>query len=258
MHTTATIPSAVSQTWQAYTSHVSQHWRLPDLESVEICLAAAVAHNSPADPVSLFVIGPPGSGKTSININTLWSLPHTYIIGNLSTKALYSSFKGVKDPGLLQQLPRDAKDRSQGMFLFKDFTTMLSKRSHDHMEIMGQLREIADGYYSSRCGVGAEAIWKGKVTMFAACTYAIDRAWSVRSELGERFLSVRLRTPLEGENWEAEACAIGDAAQVQVWATSLALPDATFTAPGRKVPGTKLLALIPANLPQGSQKGFPR
>lgn len=216
VETIPNIPLAIYEAWRAYCEHVSRGWRLPDLEAVAICLAAAAAHNSLGDPISLFIIGPPGSGKTSININTIWALPNTHIIGNLTPKSLYSSFRGCAAPGLLQQLPVDKRGHSNGIFLFKDFTTILSKREHDHKEIMGQIREIADGYYSSRAGVGADPVWKGKVTMFAACTHAIDRAWSVRVELGERFLTLRMLSLLEGPDWEAESLLLARSAQEQI------------------------------------------
>jgi hypothetical protein len=81
-------------------------------------------------------------------------------------------------------------NNTQGVIIFKDFSSIMSKRPEARAEIMSQMREIWDGSYSP--GKGTRTMdWSGKVTVIAAVTPAIERAWAVQRELGERFVQVR-------------------------------------------------------------------
>jgi hypothetical protein len=60
---------------------------------------------------------------------------------------------------------------------------------------MSQLREIHDGEYRKDFGTGVTKIWRGRITIIAAVTPALDRYYSMSSTLGERFLQVRWHRP---------------------------------------------------------------
>jgi hypothetical protein len=170
--------------WNCLAAHIRQWFHDPDLEALRCVLAACHAQYFPGDPVWLFVIGPSGSGKTSIVVNCAAPLPNTFVESSVTTKSLLSGAKDGANSSLLELIGRS------GILVFKDFTTILSKREDDQREIVSQFREVFDGRFSIRTGQRS-AIWAGKLTVIAAVTPAIERAWAVHRDLGERFLQVR-------------------------------------------------------------------
>ena len=172
-----------AQAWQALQDHINKWYYRFDFEALELGLAAVAGHYFvESDPIWLMIIGPSGSGKSTI-INALQSLPLTRIIGDLTPKSLISHRSKYK--GLLDDIG------PSGIMLFKDFTTIISKRHDDKLEIASQLREVYDGYFSRASGMGRTATWKGKITAIAAVTPAVEQQWSLMRELGERFVMVR-------------------------------------------------------------------
>jgi hypothetical protein len=169
--------------WTDLSDHLNHWFYKPDLEALECCLSAAVAHYESCDPVWLFILGPSGSGKTSVLVTCLSALPGSTILGDLTPKTFLSG-SGQGEKSLLFQVQRP-------MFLFKDFTTIMSKRDEDKREIASQLREVFDGHFVKNTGNGKPLEWKGKATVFAAATPALERAWAIHRELGERFMQVR-------------------------------------------------------------------
>lgn len=105
--------------------------------------------------------------------------------GDITAKTFLSGYTGTAHPSLLHKI-------KSGILAFKDFTTFMSKRPEEQAEIASQLREIYDGSFVKNTGKGIEISWKGKITVVAAATPALERAWSTRRDLGERFLQVRI------------------------------------------------------------------
>lgn len=163
-------------------SHISRHFHHPDLEALRVVFAVVHAHYSEGDPVWLFVIGPSGSGKTSIALNCISELPDVTIESELTPRSFLAG-KAAKSSATLL-------NRNSLIIGFKDFTTMISKREESQREIVASMREIYDGSLKYRT---AEAVrsWNGKATVIAAVTPAIERAWSIHRDLGERFSQVR-------------------------------------------------------------------
>jgi len=170
--------------WNNLKAHVGTYYHNPDYEALRCVLAACRAHHHSGDPIWLFVIGPSGSGKTAIIVNCASALDRTFVESNISTKSLISGMADGQKASLLQIIG------TSGIIVFKDFTTILSKREDDQREIISQFREVYDGRYSIRTGQRS-AVWEGKITVIAATTPAIERAWAVHRDLGERFLQVR-------------------------------------------------------------------
>jgi hypothetical protein len=181
------VSSPAALAWKQLCAYLNEWYYKPDTEALAIALAAATAHYGiTGDPVWLFVVGPSSSGKTGIVINALSALPSTHDMGDLTSKTFISHYDSKnKDSGFLHEMGES------GILLFKDFTTILSKREDERNEITAQLREIYDGKFSRRTGVGGKSLWRGKVTVIAAATPAIERAWMVKRELGERFVMVK-------------------------------------------------------------------
>lgn len=177
--------SPVNALWSELSAHLHRWFYKPDMEALEIVLSAVAAHYvKQADPIWLFVIGPASTGKTAITITPLYGIKNAHAISDLSPKAFLSGRK-PKHNSLLHRVG------SSGLLLFKDFTTVISKRENDRMEVASHLREIYDGKFDKHGGTGAVPPWEGKITVIAACTPAIERAWGVMNELGERFIHIR-------------------------------------------------------------------
>jgi hypothetical protein len=183
---TVTTPF-VPPSWTDLVTHLNKWFHKPDVEALEVVLSAVAAHPAvQGDPCWLFVIGPSGSGKTEIIVNAIRGLANAHVLGAVNENSFVSFYRGEVG-GIL---PRLKATNNSGIFIFKDFTTMLSLRDEEKNKIMAQLREIYDGYWARGTGTG-EHFWEGKVTCVAACTPALEDAWSIKRELGERFLTVR-------------------------------------------------------------------
>lgn len=171
-------------------AHLSQWFYQPDLEALEVTLSVAASHYTIADPIWLFVVGPPATGKTSANIQSITLADKAYVMGDLTPQTFLSGKKKTsdssRDPSLLTRL-------GNPLFLMKDFTTIMSKRPDDRLMIIAQLREIYDGTFTKDTGETGRLVWNGKCTMIAATTPAIEREWMILRDLGERFMTVRWR-----------------------------------------------------------------
>jgi hypothetical protein len=191
----------------------------PDLQAIRIVLGTIKSHYlNLGDPAWLFAVAPPGSGKTSISIVGASGLPEVQVLGDLSENTFLSGFYGHHQPGLLEKLGNTTSNGNahttvgDGIFLMKDFTTVLSMRGDRRNAILGQLREIHDGQFRRDFGTGETKIWKGRVTIVAAVTPVLDRHYSIFSTLGERFLQVRWHRPdsVEAGEWAIRQQEMGD------------------------------------------------
>lgn len=179
-------PSASEKAFTLYTKHLKEWFFNPDIEAARITLAAAASHfHKDCDPCWLFILGPSSGDKTSVCINSLLDLPQVHMQGDITAKTFLSGYTGTSHPSLLHKI-------QSGILAFKDFTTFMSKRPEEQTEIASQLREIYDGSFVKNTGKGIEIRWKGKMTVIAAATPALERAWATRRDLGERFLQVRI------------------------------------------------------------------
>lgn len=183
---------------------------LPDVDPLLAVAATAVANRSAdASPVWLLVIGPPSAGKTE-QIGGLVNLPEAVLAATVTESALLSG-TSLKERaanatgGLLRQIG------DRGLIVMKDFTSVLAQNRDARAAALGALREVYDGSWSRPVGSdgGRLLTWRGKVGVVAGCTNAYDRHHSVISQLGDRFLIVRLAVD---EDPDAAALSIGLAA----------------------------------------------
>jgi hypothetical protein len=178
--------------WKRLTNFLEKWFYKPDMEALKICLSVYCSHMFINDPIWMFIISPPGSGKTSIAIKALGFLPNTYKLGDINVNSFLSGYG--ENNGILGNLTE--KHSGNGVLLFPDFTGLLTKKYDTRAEIMGQMRQIYDGYYSKSVGNKSEVItWKGKVTCIAAVTPVLENYWGTHRSLGERFLNVRWKQP---------------------------------------------------------------
>lgn len=174
----------------------------PDLQAVRIALGSLAAHElNIGDPAWLFVVAPPGTGKTTMSLMGAAGLPQVILLGDVSENTFLSGFYGHAAPGMLEKLGPVKQQgetyitNGNAVLLAKDFTTVLSMRRDKRSTILGQLREIHDGEFKRDFGTGETKIWRGRVTIIAAVTPVLDRHYAVFTVLGERFLQVRWHRP---------------------------------------------------------------
>lgn len=170
----------------------------PDLQAIRIVMGTIKAHYlNIGTPAWLFVVAPPGSGKTTMSIMGACGLNEVQAIGDVTENTFLSGFHGHKDPGLLEKLGPTTQDGhihttvGNAVLLIKDFTTVLAMSRQKRGAILAQLREIHDGQFRRDFGTGVTKIWKGRVSVIAAVTPVLDRHYSIFSTLGERFMQVR-------------------------------------------------------------------
>lgn len=177
--------------WAKLSDFAREWFFEPDMEVVEVAVSVAMAHYFKNDkPIWLMILGPPGSGKTSIPLTCLEALPFSYSQDDLSSSTFLSGLAmGEKNQFSLLHNIGTPQDRS-GILLFPDFTTFMSKRAEEKEQVMGQLRRIYDGEFDRTIGNGRLS-WQGKVTIVAAATPQVESHWSSQRNLGERFMQVR-------------------------------------------------------------------
>lgn len=167
---------------------VFHKWMLiPDPGIIKFLCAFYCANKLPGKAIWAFIIGPSGGGKTEI-LNAFLDLPDIETISMITPNTLLSGMPGLKDASLLPRL-------TGKIALFKDWTTVLSMQKDARAEIMSQLREIWDGAMKKVFGNGKIRVWKGKVSVLAATTQAVDLNQQQYTHLGERFLNYRMVMP---------------------------------------------------------------
>jgi hypothetical protein len=159
-----------------------------------------VAHDlNLGDPAWLFVMAPPGTGKTTTSILSACNLPQVHALGGFTENTFLSGFYNHAQAGLLEKLGKTKRKRNtytttgNAVFLAKDFTTVLSMRRETRAAILGQLREIHDGQFRRDFGTGVTKIWRERVTVITAVTRVLDRYYAIFSGSKVRSSQTRLR-----------------------------------------------------------------
>ena len=164
---------------------------------VKLLCMTVVSHRLPMDPTWTFLVGASSSGKTEF-INCLAKVNGIWPLSSLTANTLISGQKKAANQptSLLSRLPLNPKTgKTEAIFTFKDFTTVLSMNQDTQAEILGQLREVYDGKYSKEFGTGESKKWEGKVSMFSGTTGSIYKARELWSAMGERFAIYCLLQP---------------------------------------------------------------
>jgi hypothetical protein len=161
-----------------------EEWfHIEDVDYLKIIHSVLIAHKFDAIPLWILLLAPPSGTKTSIlqDLQVL-DMYNVHLISELTAKTFVSGDKQYA--GLLQEI-------TNGIVIFKDFTTILQLDANSRNEILQQLREIWDGYYQKRYGTGKKVEWQGKLTILAGCTEAYETYREIDTTLGERFLIFR-------------------------------------------------------------------
>lgn len=138
------------------------------------------------DPLWGWIIGPPGSMKTEA-LRPLRGHDDTVFLSTLTTNSLISGYEAQdgSDPSLV-------KDWDGKTVVIKEFTSILGLPEKNVRTIFGDLRGIFDGFHGKGFGTVGIRTHKARFTMLAAVTPAIDRYTIAHTELGERFIALRV------------------------------------------------------------------
>lgn len=165
---------------------------MPDTSVIDAVYGTIIANRLSGDPLWLFVVGPPGDGKTeqlmaisdAHNVVTMTCLtPATLISG--------ATFAGGGDPSLLARFHK-TYDK---VLIVKDFTTILNMNQQAREEIFGILRDVYDGKIEKPFGNGITRKYDTRFGIIAGVTPAIEGYIEDSAALGERFLGFRTKGP---------------------------------------------------------------
>lgn len=162
---------------------------LPDPTVLDVVFGTAFANRVGGHPVWVFLVGPPGCGKT-VPIQALFGSPLVAVADVMTPASLVSGSQAALDPS---QIP---KWRGK-VVAMKDFTTVLSLPQMQREEVFGYLRASSDGRIDKTFGNGVERHYRNcRFGVIAGVTPEIERHGPTHSVLGERFLRYRVRDKL--------------------------------------------------------------
>jgi hypothetical protein len=168
---------------------------LEDRNFIKVVAAAVIANQLEGAPVWLMLVAPSSGGKTAVLL-TLDELEFvtgkkvSFFISDLTENTFASGFKsGGGDASLLNKVPYG------GLLIFKDFTSILTKRHEARDAIMGQMREIFDRKFDKSTGNNQDTAWRGKLGALAGVTTAVHEYMSEMSVMGDRFIMYSPKMP---------------------------------------------------------------
>jgi hypothetical protein len=161
--------------------------------ALKVMLAVTCSNDMGGDPLWVYLVGPPGAGKTML-LSALQESKRCKFVSTMSPHCLVSGWQGngAKDPSLIPRL----KGKT---FVAKDWTEVLSMPGPIQEEIFSTLRGAYDGFVQRPFGNGVMREYRGCFfSMLAGVTNAIHG--SSKASLGERFLKFQMNAKVKGAN----------------------------------------------------------
>ena len=174
---------------------------LPNPNILDLLFGVVVVNNLDINGVNLHLVGASGSGKTEL-LDSLEGYSRVYELGKPTTHTFVSGFGGEKKGGKVS-LILELKEMGKRILTIKEFSQILTLPEEAKGQILSDIREIADGKLYRKLGNGVRIRWRGRIGFITGVTEAIDKAYSVTQELGERFLYWRMDTDLEEQPMKA-------------------------------------------------------
>lgn len=165
----------------------------PNKMAIELAVIMMISNLFDTDPIWMFLVAPPSSGKTQV-INGLKYLcqPYDeigYSMSAITTHALISGMETKKgDPSVFAKL-----DGKRMALIIKDYSTVTSMPESEKLEINAQLRDGYDGYTSKSFGNGVVRTYNNlRFSLLAAVTDDIYNEAVTNQALGERFAKLNI------------------------------------------------------------------
>lgn len=182
-------PRTLAETRAAFTRWLGEEY---DLTVLDVVLAVAAAERLTGDPAWLLVVSGPGAAKTE-TVATLAGAG-AFVTSTITSEGALLSGTSNKERskdatgGLLRKIG------GHGVLVIKDVTSILSMNRDARGGVLAALREVYDGMWERNLGTdgGKSLRWTGRLVVIGAVTTAWDRAHSVVSAMGDRFILVRL------------------------------------------------------------------
>ena len=164
-----------------------------DLAAIDATLAAAAVERLSGDPLWILIVSGASTAKSE-TVTRLEGCPRVVQVSTLTTEAALLSATGKNETdseatgGILRELG------ASGILVFKDVTSILSMNPSTRGPILAALREIYDGEWHRGKGTdgGSRLHWKGRAIAVGAVTTAWDTHHGVVSEMGDRFVLLRI------------------------------------------------------------------
>lgn len=136
------------------------------------------------DPLWLFIVSPPGGGKSAM-LSAFSDSMHTVFRSTLTSKQLVSGFKTEEDPSLLPKL-------NNKCLINKDWTTTMAQAIVEQQTLNGILRESYDGSYEQSYG---NAVLRKYQNVYFSMLCGVTPAIHSHSDamMGERFLKFNMQ-----------------------------------------------------------------
>mgnify|MGYP002622386889 CR=1 FL=1 len=159
--------------------HLTDHFK----DALAVTLACVTSTELGGDQVWLRLIGPPGSGKSTIAEAISAARDYVFPISNIT--GLHSGFVGTKSKRDTSLIPR----MQRKSMIIKDADTLLTAPTRD--KILSELRDLYDGTSRATYRTGLSKTYEGIKTTVILCGTDDLRRLN-RSSLGERFLDVEI------------------------------------------------------------------
>jgi len=168
---------------------LSQLLYIEDQNMYNVLMASIVANSMKlGDPVWLTLIGPSSGGKSQIIRPFTKANPSLiYRLDDLTPNTFMSATLGPEHSMLGRIGPH-------GILSMDDLTVLFSKNAEARGEILSQFRMIYDGRFSKSSGNRKDSMdWEGYMGMIAGSTPSIYRFFAEVADMGERFVTYRMK-----------------------------------------------------------------
>jgi len=197
------------------------------INATTVAGAVLVASHIPGDPLWVFLLGPPSTGKTVVIDSFAMDEEHCESLSKLTATQLISGWKDPENPDADHSIFPRMRNRT---LLIKDYTTVLSMAGDQQEQLYGMLRDAYDGHVRIQYGTGK--LVDVKDVYFSLLAGVTDKLKedNNRADLGERFLRCEVIDDRTYDRFAVADAALETSVMTTVRRTQLARLGAAFRA----------------------------